>query len=99
MITFAFTDFFAKFAGDFDFARLIDVVQQEFRVGDVFAHEFHEWTRTSGPLIFVITLRQHVLSANYTNAVRMIDGLKRFVIFVIARAILRVIESKQEKLV
>ena len=71
MIAFAFTDFFAKFAGDFDFARLIDVVQQEFRVGDVFAHEFHEWTRTSGPLIFVITLRQHALSANYTNAIRL----------------------------
>ena len=71
MIAFAFTDFFAKFAGDFDFARLKDVVQQEFLVGDVFAHEFHEWTRTSGPLIFVITLRQHVLSANYTNAIRL----------------------------
>ena len=42
--------------------------------------------------VFVITLRQPVLSANYTNAIRMIYGLKRFVSFVIAQAILRVIE-------
>ena len=41
-----------------------------------FNHELHEWARTSSPLICVITLRQLVLSANNTNAIRMIDVLK-----------------------
>ena len=60
-------------------------------MADVFsAHELHEWTRTSNPFICAITLRQLVLSANNTNAIRVIDGLKRFVLFVIAQAILRV---------
>ena len=44
----------------------------------------------SNPFICAITLRQLVLSANNTNAIRVIDGLKRFVLFVIAQAILRV---------
>ena len=47
----------------------------------------------SSPINCVITQRQHVLSANDTNAVRMIGWLKGFVKFVIARAILRVIHA------
>ena len=36
----------------------------------LFNHEFHEWTRTFNSSCF-ITLRQHVLSANNTNAIRL----------------------------
>ncbi len=37
---------------------------------DFSANELHEFTRTSSSLICVITLRQLVLSANNTNAIR-----------------------------
>ena len=37
---------------------------------DFSAHELHEFTQTSSSLICVITLRQLVLSANNTNAIR-----------------------------
>ena len=76
-----------------EYEQSLTLVSQEFVLEIFPAHELHEWTRTSNPLVCVITPRQQVLSANDTNAIRMIGGLKRFVIFVIARAILRVMKT------